>query len=143
MVQVDRRYEIIRPRVVDELIDDEVVVINLETGVYYGLRQVAAAIWTGVAAGASIAEITAAIQENVDDVPEHAASTIGAFVGELVADGLARTSDAATASPWSINGLSSPFVPPVLEKFSDLEDLLMLDPVHDVDAEGWPHIAGA
>jgi hypothetical protein len=29
--------------------------------------------------------------------------------------------------------------PPVLESFTDLEELMLLDPVHDVDERGWPH----
>jgi len=31
------------------------------------------------------------------------------------------------------------YTPPVLSAYTDMEDLLQLDPVHDVDAEsGWP-----
>ena len=32
----------------------------------------------------------------------------------------------------------APFHPPVLNVFSDMQDLLLLDPIHDVDATGWP-----
>ncbi len=28
---------------------------------------------------------------------------------------------------------------PALQKFTDLQDLLMLDPIHEVDERGWPH----
>ena len=31
-----------------------------------------------------------------------------------------------------------PFEEPKLEKYSDMEDLLLLDPIHDVEDEGWP-----
>jgi hypothetical protein len=31
-----------------------------------------------------------------------------------------------------------PFTSPVLERFNDLQDLLLLDPIHDVDTTGWP-----
>jgi len=31
-----------------------------------------------------------------------------------------------------------PFERPVLEKFTDVQELLALDPVHDVDGSGWP-----
>jgi hypothetical protein len=29
---------------------------------------------------------------------------------------------------------------PILEKFTDLATMLLLDPVHDVNEEGWPHL---
>jgi hypothetical protein len=30
-------------------------------------------------------------------------------------------------------------VPPVLERYTDMQELLFLDPIHDVDESGWPH----
>ena len=35
----------------------------------------------------------------------------------------------------------SAFETPVLEKYTDMAELLLLDPIHDVDATGWPHPA--
>ena len=32
-----------------------------------------------------------------------------------------------------------PYEPPQLEKYTDMQDLVLLDPVHEVDATGWPH----
>jgi hypothetical protein len=37
----------------------------------------------------------------------------------------------------------APFQPPLFEKFTDMEAMLLLDPVHDVDDEGWPHMPAA
>jgi hypothetical protein len=33
-----------------------------------------------------------------------------------------------------------PFVAPSLQAFNDLEGLLLLDPIHEVDDEGWPSV---
>jgi hypothetical protein len=30
------------------------------------------------------------------------------------------------------------FTRPVLTKFTDMQDLLLLDPIHDVNSSGWP-----
>jgi hypothetical protein len=27
----------------------------------------------------------------------------------------------------------------VLERYTDMQELLLLDPIHDVDESGWPH----
>jgi hypothetical protein len=134
------RYEIVRPRVVDEVIDDEVVVINLESGVYYGFRGTAAAVWAGIAAHATAAEIAAAIDGRGPGSPADLGGIVDRFVAELVTEGLVTATAAATADDWDVGELAS-IDAPVLEKFTDLEDLLILDPIHDVDAEGWPHTA--
>jgi hypothetical protein len=35
------------------------------------------------------------------------------------------------------------YVPPVLERFDDVRDLLLIDPIHQVDQEyGWPKEMG-
>jgi len=31
------------------------------------------------------------------------------------------------------------FEKPKLQKFTDMQDLLLLDPIHEVDEAGWPH----
>jgi hypothetical protein len=33
-----------------------------------------------------------------------------------------------------------PFVAPVLDKYTDMQELLLLDPIHEVDASGWPKL---
>ena len=37
-----------------------------------------------------------------------------------------------------------PFVAPSFTTFTDMQDIILLDPVHEVDTRGWPHAsAGA
>ena len=31
------------------------------------------------------------------------------------------------------------FEAPILQKYTDMQDLLLLDPIHEVDEAGWPH----
>ena len=133
------RHEVVRPRIIDETIDGEVVAINLDSGVYYSLRDVAAAIWAGVCARASVSEIAAALEARVGPF-EGGEDAVAHFVTELVQAGLARPSAETGADEWTVDGLGDQFATPVLETFNDLEDLLLLDPIHDVDAEGWPRI---
>jgi hypothetical protein len=37
--------------------------------------------------------------------------------------------------------LPGAFQPPTLESYNDMQDLLLLDPIHDVDDMGWPQKA--
>jgi len=33
-----------------------------------------------------------------------------------------------------------PFTKPELHKFTDMQDLLLFDPIHEVDESGWPNV---
>jgi len=37
-----------------------------------------------------------------------------------------------------LSGTRQPFSAPVLNAYTDMEELLLLDPIHDVDQAGWP-----
>jgi hypothetical protein len=55
-----------------------------------------------------------------------------------VAERVQNGADASVEpAPWEFGGFT-------LEEFTDLEDILGLDPIHEVDPEkGWPHAAPA
>jgi hypothetical protein len=115
--------------VIDETIDGEVVAIDLETGTYYSLRATGALVWAGIDARVAVADIAAGIGIGID-----------ALIADLEAESLIRPAT-EPPTPWSCE--PDPDAPaPELERFTDLEDLLLLDPIHDVDAEGWPRTAG-
>ena len=125
----DERYEINDPAVVADDIDGMAVIINLETGAYFSGTASSAEAWAAVAAGASSAELAAAMR-----LP---ASAVAAFVAHLVGEGLLRPRSAAPDA-WSAGSATGQLA---LDRFDDLEDLLLLDPVHDVTGQGWPHRA--
>ena len=67
------------------------------------------------------------------------------FIEHLRAEDLivAQPTADADASHWPSNVIASagqllPVEPPVLHKYTDLQDLLLLDPIHDTDEAGWP-----
>ncbi|HTS49224.1 MAG TPA: PqqD family protein, partial [Bryobacteraceae bacterium] len=60
---------------------------------------------------------------------------------ELIAPVETRQPRSRLRIPGDERGL--PFVAPSLEAFQDLEGLLLLDPIHEVDEEGWPPPSGA
>jgi hypothetical protein len=68
------------------------------------------------------------------------ADLISSLQGEQLiqsdSDAVHRANNPAESN--SNSGEKIPFAQPVLNKFTDVEDLLMLDPIHDVDAAGWP-----
>lgn len=123
------------PNLVSRRFDDEVILANFKTGLYYSLVGSAADIWLGLDAGRSRNDIAAAIVGTGDAGTQQ---EICAFVDKLAAEGvIAPREDSPEAQPWTPQ-FSTPYAAPVLDHFDDLRDLLFLDPVHDVSEAGWP-----
>lgn len=124
--------------VVHEKFDDETVTVNLETGCYFSLKGSADAIWALAAAGHSQSQIVARLRESYDGDATEIEATTTAFLNRLVEESLLERAngETSTAAVALEGGL---FVPPSLQKYTDMEELLQLDPVHEVDHMGWPN----
>lgn len=117
-------YRIRTPQVVHETVDDEVVAIDFDTGRYYSLRGPAAEVWTALGDDSRPAA-------DVATNPTGGPAAVAAFLDQLVEEGLIeRTGPPSEASDPG---------PLVFERYSDMEELILLDPVHDVSEAGWPH----
>ena len=136
---------VVNAQVLHEAIDNEVIIIDLATGSYYSLRGSAARVWQLLdrSTGLTSAELVNALvaHENRDKDIEAAVSR---FVGELFEERLVsrvETTDGFEMTlPIHDASGRSPFEPPVLEKYTDMQDLVLLDPVHEVDQTGWPRV---
>lgn len=135
----------VSPQAMHETLDGETIVIDLSTGTYYSLRGSAPAIWQALVTGASREAILGALEHHYDAAREELAEAVNAFLSQLEAENLItgrRGGVPATASAVGKARTRSPFEPPVLEKYEDMQDIILLDPVHMVDDQGWPHAAG-
>ena len=127
-----------RPEVVDESVDGEVLIVHLGTGAYYSSRGTGDAIWQLIASGATAAEAAAAVANGSGS--DRALRSVGRFVAQLAAEGLIRPRNAPPVGAPPVEA-AGPFTEPELEKFTDMQELLLLDPIHDVDdATGWPNV---
>lgn len=137
-----QRFRINRPSVIHEILDDELVVVNLKSGSYYSLDKVGAVAWREVESGASLGEVTSALLREFDGeggVVERAAAELLQELEreELIvpaANGAATARSESAAAPVRRGAFSAP----VLHKYTDMQDLLLLDPIHEVDEAGWP-----
>ena len=139
MIQ-DGRFRINSPSIVNETIDGEAVMINLDTGSYYSADKIGAVIWTWIDEGRSIGEILSLLTERYDGAPAEIESAVRSFIQSLCSESLIVASNisAETRAP-SPPPARTPFIAPSLEKYDDMKDLLLSDPIHDVGAQGWPH----
>jgi hypothetical protein len=114
-----------RPDVIDEVFDGEAVLINLRLGRYYALDARATEVWRMVCSGAAFEDVVAA----------RADEDVRTFLARLVEEDLVVLEGGPLPAAPAANGHPVPG----LEVFTDLEDLLLLDPIHDVDpGTGWP-----
>ena len=127
-----------------ETIEGEVILINLDTGTYYSLRETGADIWQGIQQGAGETQIAEALTNGYEGSPDEIRSAVGVLLEELEQEGLIeRAENGPSVAEIQIapapDDNHRPFRAPVLEKHTDMQDLILLDPVHEVDARGWPH----
>ena len=130
------------PAVVDEMIDGEVVVIDLSTGSYFSLVESAAVIWASLAARPTLDQVAGYVASVYDAEPERCFAASGAFLDSLVAEGLVvQVADGAESGVVPVlPAVTGPLPEPRLEKFDDMQQLILLDPVHEIDETvGWPH----
>ena len=74
----------------------EVVILDLKSGLYYGLDVVGAKVWTLIEQPASLSAIREAIMSEYDVDAETCDRDILAFVDQMQAAGLVEISNAAT-----------------------------------------------
>ncbi len=79
---------LIPPQVMSRLVDDETVLLDLESGMYFGLDGVGKRIWDSVTEGCSIGEIAKIITTEYEVDAERAKADVIAFTNDLVERGL-------------------------------------------------------
>jgi hypothetical protein len=142
------RYEPAGPDIVSEEIDGEVIIVNLRNGNYYSLSQSATVIWAGIQEHATLERLQHHLQRRYSgetgSMDRDLAELIQALETEqLIALRSASETPAAAEAPTvaaEATGEREAYRPPLFERFTDMGDLLLLDPVHEAeDEKGWPH----
>lgn len=135
------QYVVNAPSVISEVIDGETIVLNFESGHYYSFNPSASEIWSSLAAGQSLAAVVEHVAHRFAADRSEVRAAVEAFVRTLEEESLIRRADGGAngAAPHATDG-SPPgaFAPPAFEKFTDMEELLLLDPIHEVGDTGWP-----
>jgi len=141
------RYRVDARNVVHETIEGEVIVIHLLNGSYYSLGGGAPEIWEHLLSGASPGQIAAAIPAR-GAADSEVADAVDGFLAALLEDGLivadgdgtsANGSDPASNGGAPEGRAEGTWVPPAFERYTDMKDFFLLDPIHEVDAAGWPN----
>jgi len=136
---MSKSYKVNTPNVSSENIDGEVIIVNLENGSYYSCVDLGAYVWSRISGG----EATSSIVERLSDHYPVDRAQIEDSVADF-ASGLEREQLIVPASSSQGGGLAveaalpAEYSAPELNIYSDMKDMLLLDPVHDVADVGWP-----
>lgn len=143
----DCRYKVNQPSVVFEKFDDELVLINLDTGNYYSFESVGAYIWDFVQDGFSYSEIMHEVSGEYRGDPAAIENAVKDFVNKLSEEGLivpdgvqptAGRKKTDTSHGTEVAKQKKDFELPVLNKFTNMQDFLLVDPIHEIDYSDYP-----
>ncbi len=130
-------YTIIRSRIVYEILNTEVIAIDFNTGNYYALAHVAKQIWQMLEQKTPFDQMAQMISNSYALEPSKVTADLRHFINELLENGLIEPSS-EIGEPVQIAPLEGPYEPPRIHVYTDVQNLLLLDPVHEVTEAGWP-----
>ena len=132
-------YRVNIPSVTHDTFDQEAVIINLKKGLYYSLDQTGEVIWQLIVQGCTREQIVQEILCRYSGLSEDIEKEVLELLAFVEQEEIVLPIDCGNPPCFKIEQSSKqPFIKPVLHKYSDLQDLLLLDPIHEVNEAGWP-----
>ncbi len=127
-------------KVYADLADGQYIVLNHVSGEYYAFDKASSAVLEALTSGCGREDVAKALAERFGEGCG-ADEKLSAFIDSLLAAEMLLPEGASgqDAAPFAekIEGESLPELG--FERFTDVADLLMMDPIHEVDEDmGWP-----
>ena len=131
-------YEICSPGVIAEDFDGDIVILNLDDGRYFSLRGAGPSVWNALMAGATAQSIIDSVRQSRNVWADSTNQFLRRLLELQLIRAVGKTTSVSAGMPIDWNSLSDGDQPEI-EVFDDLAELILADPIHDVDAEaGWP-----
>ncbi len=123
-----------------DMAEEQAVVIDSTSGVYFGMNMLASKVFEKLVEGASVVKIAEALKK-LPSCPQDIEVALDSFVANLLAYEIILSDadvcydeEIIAEEMWFMEGREF-----LLDSYEDLIDLISADPVHDVDEEfGWP-----
>jgi hypothetical protein len=128
------------PAVVSERLDGEVIVISNQSGKYYSLGHSASDIWYLIQNFVSDSLWLEILANRYEEIPDSAEIEIRKFLQVMQSENLIISSEFVSSESMSLpqDIARGKWSAPELLIFGDLQDLLLVDPIHDTGEKGWP-----
>lgn len=140
-MNLQQRYKLFDPTIASEIFDNEVVIVNLLSGIYYSLTGSATEVWVRLTQGYSQEEMVKDLQKiyEVGTSSNAIGSDVDGFIQTLLEHSLiAEDPEAEQMAVPVTSSAPGKYAQPTIDVFQDMQDILLLDPVHDVNDLGWP-----
>ena len=141
-MEVEVRFGFNQANVIFERFGDEVVAIHLGTGCYFGLPGVAGDAFLLLSGTPTISELAEELSAKYEAPALAIEDDLRGFLRQLKEESLiveAKRAEGQTGAAIEFSGARIPYLAPAVNSHRDLENLFLVDPVHDASAEGWPH----
>jgi len=136
-----QRFVINTAHVSSEIFGDEAVVVNFMTGKYFGMTGSAPVIWKLFETPVSGDDVMN-VFNGLNGISDEIIGQVKTFIDILLQENLVI--DAGVTNPDNTQSTTvkidtDKWQAPILEIYDDLQELIVLDPIHDADPErGWP-----
>jgi hypothetical protein len=136
-------FRINMPDVISENIDAEVVILNLRSGQYFSTANVGADLWDCIENGLRCQEMIERLICAYGKAKDEIETSVFKFLSQLLDQSLIvrlPQNEQVHRNGSTLESVSRniEYEPPTLNQYTDMQDLLLLDPIHDVDEMGWP-----
>ena len=135
------RYVVDPSRVSHDRLQDEVIIINAASGAYYSGSGTAADVWTLISQGTTVSDAARILASVYACEEATLLLDIGKCVRSLVERGLIQESnDDTQPQPTCVlpQAARTVWAAPEFDEYTDMWDLIQLDPIHEVGDAGWP-----
>jgi hypothetical protein len=131
-------YVLNEEKMFSDIADGIAIVINSETGIYYGMNNFGTTVFENLLNGVSTENILEAVKK-INGAPEDMETRLGNFTAVLLENGVllkggvtnaaaALNTEAAAADKFSLE----------VREYNDAQELLLADPIHEVKEDtGW------
>jgi hypothetical protein len=131
--------------VVFDVIDGEVLAIRSDSGAYYSMRGAAATAWCALLSGHPVEHLAGPVAEHHGADPAIVGPELNRFAADLLGEALLIPQEGEELGAGDLQlpeeTRLGPWDAPTFEVYTDMQDLLLFDPIHEVDNSGWPRVA--
>ncbi len=140
-------YQINRSNVVYEIFDNEVVIINLDNGNYYSYDGIGVEIWNLLTTEITLDGISQSLTNIYSSIQsDELKIIINKSVADLENENLLISSEIKNNKEIKVSVvtlknnrvINTNIIIPTLQRFTDMQDFLLVDPIHEIDYEKWP-----
>jgi hypothetical protein len=132
------RFKPASSNITHQALDGEVVAIDFEKGIYFHLCGAAGPAFDALASGIPSDQLPSLFT----GAPADASGKLATLTQRCIDEGLLAVADASAPSTTPLP-TPIPWVEPSFESYTNMQQLLLADPIHDVGDQAWPKQPGS